>query len=93
MATIAGRAVSRHAPGFPAAGSTVQRVHDDLRKRIITIQLPPDTTLSRTELTATYEVNQAPIREAMQLLKQEGPLSRTIAKVEELRSDFPHCFA
>jgi DNA-binding GntR family transcriptional regulator len=109
-------------------------------------------------LTATYEVSQAPIREAMQLLKQEGlvriyprsrtvvtridmahflrvaletevcrrlsadpdpaavtrarsiikmqeagrhaavaairdHLSRTIAKVEELRSDFPHCFA
>ena len=57
--------------GFPSvAGSTVQRVYDDLRKRIITIQLPPDTTLSRTELTETYEVSQTPIREAMQLLKQ-----------------------
>ena len=58
------------APGFPVvAGSTVQRVYDDLRKRIITIQLPPDTTLSRTELTETYEVSQTPIRDALQLLK------------------------
>ncbi|MDP9837034.1 GntR family transcriptional regulator [Rhizobium panacihumi] len=72
------------APGFPVAvGGTVQRVYDDLRKRIITIQLPPDTTLSRGELTETYEVSQTPIREALQLLKQEGlvriyPQSRTV---------------
>lgn len=71
-------------PGSPAAaGGTVQRVYDDLRKRIITIQLPPDTTLSRGELTATYAVSQTPIREALQLLKQEGlvriyPQSRTV---------------
>ncbi|MGO4137031.1 GntR family transcriptional regulator [Rhizobium brockwellii] len=72
------------APGFPVvAGSTVQRVYDDLRKRIVTIQLPPDTTLSRTELTETYEVSQTPIRDALQLLKHEGlvriyPQSRTV---------------
>lgn len=72
------------APGFPVVvGGTVQRVYDDLRKRIITIQLPPDTTLSRGELTETYEVSQTPIREALQLLKQEGlvriyPQSRTV---------------
>jgi GntR family transcriptional regulator, rspAB operon transcriptional repressor len=82
------------APGFPAVtGSTVQRVYDDLRKRIITIQLPPDTTLSRTELTETYEVSQTPIREAMQLLKQEGliriyPQSRTVVT----RIDVPQIY-
>lgn len=64
-------------------GSTVQRVYDDLRRRIISMQLPPDTTLSRAELTDTYEVSQTPIREAMQLLKQEGlvriyPQSKTV---------------
>lgn len=64
-------------------GGTVQRVYDDLRKRIITLQLPPDTTLSRNELTGFYEVSQTPIREALQLLKQEGlvriyPQSRTV---------------
>lgn len=56
-------------------------------------QLPPDTTLSRTELTATYEVSQAPIREAMQLLKQEGqvriyPRSRTVVT----RIDIPQIY-
>jgi DNA-binding GntR family transcriptional regulator len=71
-------------PGLPALnGGTVQRVYDDLRRRIITLQLPPDTTLSRAELTDTYEVSQTPIREAMQLLKQEGlvriyPQSKTV---------------
>lgn len=75
------------------AGSTVQRVHDDLRKRIITLQLPPDTTLSRAELTDTYEVSQTPIREAMQLLKQEGlvriyPQSKTVVT----RIDVPQIY-
>ncbi|SMO83464.1 GntR family transcriptional regulator [Paracoccus laeviglucosivorans] len=64
-------------------GATVQRVYDDLRRRIISLQLPPDTTLSRAELTETYEVSQTPLREAMQLLKQEGlvriyPQSKTV---------------
>jgi DNA-binding GntR family transcriptional regulator len=71
-------------PGaLPVTGGTVQRVYDDLRRRIITLELPPDTTLSRADLTEAYEVSQTPIREAMQLLKQEGllriyPQSRTV---------------
>ena len=70
-------------PAPVAAGSTVQTVYQDLRKRIITLELPPDTTLSRNELTETYEVSQTPIRDALQLLKQEGlvriqPQSRTV---------------
>lgn len=82
------------APGFPVtSGGTVQRIYDDLRKRIITIQLPPDTMLSRAELTETYEVSQTPIREAMQLLKQEGliriyPQSRTVVT----RIDVPQVY-
>lgn len=67
----------------PVAGGTVQRVYEDLRRRIIRLELPPDTTLARSELTEAYEVSQTPIREAMQLLKQEGllriyPQSRTV---------------
>ncbi|MBC9247645.1 GntR family transcriptional regulator [Paracoccus sp. 11-3] len=81
-------------PLTPAmTGATVQRVYDDLRRRIITLQLPPDTTLSRTELTETYEVSQTPIREAMQLLKQEGlvriyPQSKTVVT----RIDVPQIY-
>ena len=81
-------------PFTPAmTGATVQRVYDDLRRRIITLQLPPDTTLSRNELTETYEVSQTPIREAMQLLKQEGlvriyPQSKTVVT----RIDVPQIY-
>lgn len=81
-------------PLTPAmTGATVQRVYDDLRRRIITLQLPPDTTLSRNELTETYEVSQTPIREAMQLLKQEGlvriyPQSKTVVT----RIDVPQIY-
>ncbi|MGE7368592.1 GntR family transcriptional regulator [Neorhizobium sp. NPDC001467] len=75
--------------GLPATassanwGGTVQRVYDDLRQRIITIQLPPDTTLFRADLTQTYGVSQTPIREALQRLRQDGlvriyPQSRTV---------------
>ena len=75
------------------SGGTVQRVYEDLRKRIITLDLPPDTTLSRSELTDTYEVSQTPIREAMQLLKQEGlvriyPQSKTVVT----RIDVPQIY-
>lgn len=76
-----------------APGGTVQRVYNDLRQRIITLQLPPDTTLARTELTETYGVSQTPIREALQLLKQEGlvriyPQSRTVVT----RIDVPQIY-
>ncbi|WP_136685365.1 GntR family transcriptional regulator [Falsirhodobacter xinxiangensis] len=67
----------------PSGGGTVQRVYDSLRQRIITLELPPETTLSRTELTQTYDVSQTPIREALQRLQQDGlvriyPQSRTL---------------
>lgn len=75
------------------SGSTVQRIYTDLRRRIITLELPPDTTLSRTELTDTYGVSQTPIREALQLLRQEGlvhihPQSKTVVT----RIDAPKIF-
>lgn len=60
-----------------------QRVYDDLRQRIVNLELPPGATLSRVELTRRYEVSQSPIREAMQRLEQDGlvrifPQSKTI---------------
>ena len=57
---------------FVAAGSVVQTVYQDLRKCIITLELPPDTTLAGRELTETCEVSQTPIREALRALSQEG---------------------
>lgn len=74
-------------------GGTVQRVYDSLRQRIITLDLPPDATLSRTDLTGTYDVSQTPIREAMQRLKQDGlvriyPQSKTVVT----RIDVPQIY-
>lgn len=60
-----------------------QRVYDDLRERIVSLELPPGTTLSRTELAQRYDVSLTPIREAMQRLEQDGlirifPQSKTV---------------
>lgn len=63
--------------------SIASRIYDDLRHRIINLELKPDTTLSRGELAATYGASQTPLREALQRLEQEGlvrtlPQSRTL---------------
>lgn len=74
-----GAGALRAAPPMNAA----QRVYDDLRERIIHFDLPPETTLSRQDLAAVYEVSQTPVREAILRLGEEGlvriyPQSRTI---------------
>lgn len=66
-----------------ASGSAVTRVYEDLRRRIVSLELKPDTTLSRTGLAEEYGVSQTPVREAMQRLDQDGlvriyPQSRTV---------------
>ncbi len=59
------------------------RVYDNLRKRIISFDLPPETTLSRADLAKEYSVSNTPIREAMLRLEQDGlvktfPQSKTV---------------
>lgn len=72
------------ASGHSISGTSASaRIHADLRQRIIGFDLPPDTTLDRSELAAHYEVSQSPIREAMMRLEQDGlvasyPQSRTV---------------
>ena len=75
----AGIFLSKRAESAPAA----QRVYDDLRERIVSLDLPPGATLSRGELAKTYDVSLTPIREAMQRLEQDGlirifPQSKTV---------------
>lgn len=73
--------------------SASQRVYEDLRTRIVSLELEPDTTLSRVDLSKSYDVSQTPIREAMQRLEQDGlirvyPQSRTVVSridVKQLR--------
>lgn len=59
------------------------RIYNDLRIRIINLDLKPDTSLRRKDLAAHYGVSQTPIREALQRLEQEGlvrivPQSKTV---------------
>jgi GntR family transcriptional regulator, rspAB operon transcriptional repressor len=69
--------------GGSGSGSAAGRTLDALRQRIITLDLPPETVLSRTELARHYDVSQTPLREALQKLESEGlvdiyPQSRTV---------------
>lgn len=66
-----------------AQQSAAARTLDSLRHRIISMDLPPDTVLSRGDLAAEYNVSQTPLREALQKLETEGlvdiyPQSRTV---------------
>lgn len=63
--------------------SAAARVYDLLRQQIVSMELPPDTTLSRAELANEFSVSQTPVREALQKLELDGlvkifPQSRTI---------------
>ncbi|WP_020039122.1 GntR family transcriptional regulator [Salipiger mucosus] len=72
--------------GDPAAGtvpSAAGRTLDSLRRRIIALDLPPDTVLSRAALAQEYDVSQTPLRDALQKLESEGlveifPQSKTV---------------
>src|SRR3546814_2587991 len=56
---------------------------DDLRERILGLELQPGTGLSRPALAEFYRVGQTPIRDAILKLEQEGlveiyPQSKTL---------------
>ncbi|MCX2721082.1 GntR family transcriptional regulator [Roseibium salinum] len=64
-------------------GSAAGRVYAKLRGLIISLDLPPDTVLSRADLAREHEVSQSPVREAIQELEKEGlvisfPQSKTV---------------
>lgn len=59
------------------------QVYADLRKRIVSLELPPSSSLSRQELSTYYGVSQTPLRDAIQRLEAEGlldiyPQSKTV---------------
>ncbi len=70
-------------------GTAADRVYEDLRARIIDMQLVPDATLGRSELAQEYGVSQTPVREALQRLEEDGlvrifPQSKTVvARIDE----------
>jgi DNA-binding GntR family transcriptional regulator len=66
-------------------------VYSEVRSRIISLLLPPQTTLSRAELAEQFNVSQSPVREAILRLEQDGlvvsyPQSRTeVTKIDVVR--------
>ncbi|MEP3046157.1 MAG: GntR family transcriptional regulator [Roseibium sp.] len=75
--------VSDELSGPTQHGSAAGRVYAGLRARIISMDLKPDTVLSRAEIGKDYGVSQSPVREAIQKLEQEGlvltyPQSKTL---------------
>ena len=81
LLTAADEVNGQHLYGLAAA-----RVYTGLRARIVSLELLPDTVLSRAEIAKQYGVSQSPVREAVQKLEQEGlvvsyPKSRTLGQL------------
>lgn len=60
-----------------------EQIYADLRERIVTLELPPNQSLSRNELSEHYGISQTPLRDALLKLEREGlveiyPQSRTL---------------
>jgi DNA-binding GntR family transcriptional regulator len=65
----------------PASPRTSRRaVYDELRRRVLALELPPGAALSENELAAALGVSRTPVRESLILLSQEG-LVQVFAKV------------
>lgn len=59
-------------PAATTRTSSRRAVYDELRGRIITLDLPPGSPLSENELAAALGVSRTPVRESLILLQQEG---------------------
>lgn len=85
---LRGAAASAHVPASA-------RVYEEMRRRIISLSLPPGETLVRSDLAERYNVSQSPVREAIARLEQDGlvisyPQSRTVVSridVERVREE------
>lgn len=49
----------------PSQGSAAQRIEAQLRRAIVSMELPPGTRLSEQEIAATHGVSRQPVREAL----------------------------
>lgn len=58
--------------GFDRSRQAAPQVFEQLRERIISLELAPGTVLSRATLAETFGLSQTPIRDALILLGQEG---------------------
>ncbi len=72
---------ARNAPPAPGTAARTQKpaknseiVYQDLKRAIITIDLPPATPIVEKELTKRYGISRTPLREAVLRLAEEGLL-------------------
>lgn len=92
---MSARSRSRGINGGRSAQRASRTVYEDVRERIVTMALPPSTTIDRLELCSRHGVSQSPVREALQDLEREGlvvayPQSRTLVTridVNRLRNE------
>ena len=54
------------------AGSLRDFAYDEIRRRIIEVELPPGKRLIERDLAAELDVSRIPLREALRLLSAEG---------------------
>jgi DNA-binding GntR family transcriptional regulator len=53
-------------------GTNRRAVYETLRRRVLTLELPPGAALSENELAASLGVSRTPVRESLILLSDEG---------------------
>lgn len=54
------------------AGSAGNIVYSKLKQQIVSLELPPGTTLSEKEMSLAFDVSRTPVRESFVRLAQEG---------------------
>jgi DNA-binding GntR family transcriptional regulator len=85
-------ALGRRGP-LTARPSAASGIYDELRQRILSLELPPGTNLLRAELAKQFEVSITPLRDALQKLEADRlvkiyPQSRTV--VTRIDTDLVH---
>ncbi|CAI3791398.1 GntR family transcriptional regulator [Pseudarthrobacter sp. MM222] len=65
-------ASDKHSKGQPLRLSVRDQTLETLRRRIISLQLPPGEPLSENELAHELGVSRTPVRESLILLREEG---------------------
>jgi DNA-binding GntR family transcriptional regulator len=70
--------------GQASSRSNRSVVYETLRRKVLTLELPPGASLSENELAASLGVSRTPVRESLILLGEEG-LVRVFPKVGSFR--------
>lgn len=73
--------------------NATEKVYDEILRRILTLELPPGTYISRNDIAEQLGVSKTPIREALQILEKDKlvkifPQSRTLVtkiNIEEIK--------